>query len=247
MTLAAVHTPNSPSDDGPRNPDPFKPAMPRIPGVNDRPPESAEPENAGDVARPNPYTRIAALLLGALVLAALGVWWTHRAARPTVASSGKTPTASLAGLPSSPPNSAESPDGDVASLQELGKPWAAKKFFLRKQFSNETVPAMVIRLPGGAARSGASYWAFSLQAPFGRCELEYLTDLDKLSSQYAYRAHHPMVGDPCSNTLYDPLRLGTLPDGSWARGEVAQGSGIRPPIAVEVHVSGSHLVATKIE
>ncbi len=132
----------------------------------------------------------------------------------------------------------------MASLQELAKPWAAKKFFFRKQFSGETVPAIIVRLPGGAAHGGASYWALSLQAPFGRCELEYVTDLDKLSSQYAYRARHPMVGDPCSRTVYDPLRLGTLPDGAWVRGEVVQ-PGIRPPIAIEIQMRAGHLVATR--
>jgi len=50
LTLAPVHTPNSPCDDGPqKKPDQFKP-MSRIPSVNDRLPESAEPENAGDLA-----------------------------------------------------------------------------------------------------------------------------------------------------------------------------------------------------
>ena len=136
---------------------------------------------------------------------------------------------------------------DVASLQELAKPWASKKFLFRKRLTDETVPALVVRLPGGAANRSASYWAFSLQAPYGRCELEYVTALDKLAGQYGYRARHPMVGDPCSGTLYDPLRLGTVPGGAWARGEVVQGSSIRPPIAIEARVQGNHLIASQIE
>jgi hypothetical protein len=169
---------------------------------------------------------------------------TPRPAAPTASSvdSSASSTASSPGL------SAPS-DGliDVAAVEELEKPWASKKFVFRKPFSGETSPAMVVRLPGGAAGGSASYWAFSLQAPFERCELEYVTDLGSLASQYGYRARHPMVANPCSGSIYDPLRLGTLPTGAWVRGEVVQGSGVRPPIAIEIHMRAGHLVATRIE
>jgi hypothetical protein len=74
-----------------------------------------------------------------------------------------------------------------------------------------------------------------------------VTDLGKLASQFGYHARHPMVADPCSGTLYDPLRLGTTPDGAWARGEAVQGSSIRPPVAVQVRVEANRLVALQVE
>jgi hypothetical protein len=136
---------------------------------------------------------------------------------------------------------------EVAGLEELSKPWSSKKFLFHQRLSSEVVPAMVVRLPGGAANRTSSYWAFSLQAPFGRCELEYATDLSKLAQQYGYQAHHPMVANPCSSTVYDPLRLSTLPGGAWARGEAVQGPSIRPPIGVELRVEGNRLIALKVE
>ncbi len=105
---------------------------------------------------------------------------------------------------------------------------------------------MVVRLPTGAPGDSASYWAFSLQAPFGRCELDYATDLAKLSSEYGYRASHPMVVDACNGTVYDPLTLGNV-GGAWVRGEIVQGSGIRPPLSIEVRVERGRVIATRME
>jgi len=238
-------------EDGPQTSDRFNAAMPRIPGVNDRPPEQAE---TGSFTTWKPSARIAAILVAALVVGVAAAWWMQRTLRPAAsapASSVET-SASSAGSASStasPPSLSAPSDGlvEVAAVEELGKPWTSKKFLFRKPFSGETIPAMVVRLPGGAAGGSPSYWAFSLQAPFERCELEYVTDLGRLASQYGYRARHPMVANPCSGTLYDPLRLGTLPNGAWARGEVVQGSGIRPPVAIETHMRAGHVVATRIE
>ena len=222
----------------------FKPAMPRIPGVNDGP--SAQ-EDAPRVSGPIPL-RIVVPLAAALAVGAVMGWLTLRAPRPT----STAPAAPASGAPptsAAPGTALMTPDGPaaVAALPELAKPWSSKQFLFRKRFTNETLPAVVVRLPRGAANRSAAYWAFSLQAPYGRCELEYVTDLSKLAHQYRFRARHPMVGDPCSGTLYDPLRLGTLLSGAWARGEVVQGSGIRPPVAIEVRVEGNQLIATQIE
>ena len=232
-------------EDGPQTSDRFNAAMPRIPGVNDRPPEQGE---IAGVAPWKPSARIAAILVAALVVGVAAAWWMQRTLRPAVsprASSAETSASSTA----SPANLPAPSDGliEVAAVEELGKPWASKKFLFRKSFSGETIPAMVVRLPGGAPGASALYWAFSLQAPFERCELEYVTDLGRLANQYGYRARHPMVANPCSGTVYDPLRLGTLPNGAWVRGEVVQGSGIRPPVAIETHMRAGHLVATRIE
>ncbi|MBI3668778.1 MAG: hypothetical protein HY237_03220 [Acidobacteria bacterium] len=238
--------------DAPQKADRFKAEMPQIPGVTDLP---AEPEPWLETLRRNSNVRIAVPLAAALILGAGIAWWTLRAPRPAATA----PPVAAEAPPASPPAPAPvnatplpfvaSPGGpaEVATLRELAKPWSSKKFLFRRPFSNETLPAIVVRLPGGTASRGAAFWAFSLQAPFGRCELEFVTDVGKLSSQYSYRAKHPMVADPCNGIVYDPLRMGTVGGGVWARGDVVQGAGIRPPISIEVRVQGNHLVAGRME
>ena len=45
-----------------------------------------------------------------------------------------------------------------------------------------------------------------------------------------------------------PFCMGMVtPSGAWARGEMTQGPGIRPPTAIRVQVSGSSVVADRIE
>jgi len=100
---------------------------------------------------------------------------------------------------------------------------------------------MIVRLPD------ASYWAFSLREPFGTCELDYVTELGKLSTDYNFRATHPMVVNPCHQTVYDLLRYGSSSDGGLVRGEVVEGTGIRPPMAIEVRVEGKQLVTGRME
>ncbi len=238
--------------DDPEKLDHFKPAMPRIPGLT---PEPEEPENAGQRPGWPPAAKLAAPLAAALILGAMIAWWMLRASRPSAAAlsaTAETPQELLPVPPPAtpPPNPAPgAAEGlaEVATLQELAHPWSSKKFLFRKRLSGETVPAMVVRLPNAGAGRAASFWAFSLHAPFGRCELEYITDLSRLARQFGYRANHPMVADACNGTVYDPLRLGTLPDGSWARGDVVQGAGIRPPLAIDLLLQGHRLVATRLE
>jgi len=228
--------------------DRFKPSMPRIPGVSDNP---GEPEIESRASVGNPTARLAVRLGVALVLGALVAWWALRPAGPAPGTTSETPPASSPYLPAAVP----APVGgtpaygsvEAASLQELAQPWSSKKFLFHKQSSGENIPAIVVRLPGGQSGRSASFWAFSLQAPFGRCELEYVTDLARLAREYGYQARHPMVTDACNGAIYDPLRLGTLPGGAWARGEVVQGAGIRPPVAIEVRVQGKQVVALRIE
>ena len=100
---------------------------------------------------------------------------------------------------------------------------------------------MIVHLPDG------SYWAFSLREPFGTCELDYVTDLEKLRSDYNVRASHPMVVNSCNRTIYDLLRYGGSSDGGLVRGDGVEGAGIRPPIAIEVRVEGKHLIAVRME
>jgi hypothetical protein len=234
--------------DSPEKPDRFKPSMQRIPGVADAQ-GPAPPEKPTEAPRRN-VAKVFVPLAAVLLVGAVIAWWMLRGTRPAATTPGETPASSFGEAPpasASPVTAPPAGPAVVATLEELANPWASKKFLFRKRLTNEVVPAVVVRLPGGAANQSASYWAFSLQAPFERCELEYVTDLNKLAEQYGYRARHPMVGDPCTSTLYDPLRMGTLPGGAWASGEVVQGSSIRPPMAVEVRVEADRLIASQTE
>ncbi len=135
----------------------------------------------------------------------------------------------------------------VARIGELAEPWAARRFRIRRQHSGREVPAILIRLPNGSARSANSYWALVLEEPFGRCILEYVTDRARLEREFGYRVQHPMVVDPCNGSVYHPLRFGPRTDGAMLRGEVVAGPAIRPPLAILVHVRGNEIVAERTE
>jgi hypothetical protein len=134
----------------------------------------------------------------------------------------------------------------VGKLAELQKPWSEKQFTFVKS-DGVTVPAMVVRLPDIPGDRSSAYWGFSLAAPYGNCNLDYVRDLKELARLYGYSASHPMVAAACDRTLYDPLRLGITPAGAWVRGEIAAGSGIRPPTSIRIQVQGQSLVADRME
>lgn len=153
------------------------------------------------------------------------------ASAPTTAASKPLLIVSSTKLPVAP--------GAIATTSELTQPWSAKKFLFRG-VKGKNFAAMVVKLPDN------SYWAFSLHEPYGTCELEYETDLDKLSSEYRFSATHPMVVNPCTHTVFDLSQYGTGPSGE-VRGEIVAGTGVRPPLAIEVEVSGTNIVATRAE
>lgn len=134
----------------------------------------------------------------------------------------------------------------VAKLSELSQPWSSKSFIFYSVTQAGNVPALLLRLPGPASQSN-SYWAFSLEAPFTNCQLEYVQELARLSSEYGVAARHPMVVNPCSHTVFDPLQLQKTPDNVLVRGAVVRGSDFRPPYAIEVKVSSNQIVATAME
>lgn len=145
-----------------------------------------------------------------------------------------------------PPAPATADSGEIAPIRELAKPWSSTTFTFIRPLTHEGVPAIVVRLPG-AAGSVSSYWAFSLTEPFGTCQLVYVTDPRALVSQYGYNSDHPMVADPCTQTVFDPLEMGERTDGAWVRGKIVQGGGLRPPMAIEVKVRDGVLYSGRME
>ena len=135
---------------------------------------------------------------------------------------------------------------EVANLAELARPWSSKRFFFRSLTLSKNVPAVIIRLPGPAAQSN-SYWAFSLESPLSQCQFEYIDDLAKLSSDYAFQAAHPMVVSPCSQTIFDPLQMKEVPGNILVRGAIVRGRDPRPPYGIEVKVSGTRIYALAME
>jgi hypothetical protein len=231
--------------------DRFKPAAPQIPGVPAPAPEKPEKKESAAPAEPPIWASRkvqigAGLVVAFLVLAVVAAWLIRPAPPPTAIgleprmqnTQGSQPTQETAPAPVLP----QAP-GPVASVQETAKPWSLVKFQLRKS-SGEILPARLLRLPTG---SGAgAYWGFLGVGPYGRCELELETDLAKLAKDYNYRARHPMVVDPCNQTVYDPLAYGN-DHGTWIRGQVATGPGLRPPLAVEISVENGNVVASRSE
>jgi hypothetical protein len=231
--------------------DPFKPVQPSIPGVAagaaksapaQPPPSHAPAPQRESSSQPLVWVAVAAVAVfiigGALLFWLRGM--SPRASEPIGAPAATTPSSAAAETPRPSEKLLVGP-GPVATTEELTKTWAAKRFLFPDPVTSERVPAMVVHLPDG------SYWAFSLREPFGSCELEFVSDTDKLSSDYNYRADHPMVGNPCTRTVYDLLRFGSSSNGGLVRGEIVQGTGIRPPMAIEVRVNGKQIEAVRME
>jgi serine/threonine protein kinase len=137
-------------------------------------------------------------------------------------------------------------NSEVATVSELAQPWSSKRFFFRSLTLSKYVQALIIRLPGPASES-KSYWAFSLEAPFSQCQLTYIDNVAKLSSEYGFEAAHPMVVNPCSRAIFDPLQLNELPGNILVRGAMVQGNDLRPPYGIELKVSRNQIHAVAIE
>jgi hypothetical protein len=135
----------------------------------------------------------------------------------------------------------------VGTVQELAEPWSSKTFIFHKPETKEDISSIVIRLSDSAPDQPGSYWAFSLQPLLGKCQLEYITDLQKLSDDYRFQAKHPMVGDPSSRAVFDPLQMADLASGNWARGAIVKGYAFRPPFGIEIQIQSDQLVAAKME
>ena len=217
----------------------FKAEMPEIPGVAQPRPRSAG--NAG------PWLVIAGLLAVLVAVFVAGKLFSkpHHTETPASVAQSDIP-APVADITPAVPVATEQ-DPVIASVSEL-KPWASKQFTFHNRSSGEYVNALILRLPTGSAVQSSGYWSFSMKAAFGTCQLEFLDDLQKIKSDYGYaQARHPMVGNPCSRTLFDPLKYAQLAGNVLTRGAIIQGSDLRPPLGIEIKVHGKDILATRME
>ena len=221
--------------------DRFKADMPQIPGVSSpgTPPASRDSS-----------LKLGIGLLAVLLVVFLGARWAlhPRQAEPSVTDQPQIEVPAPAPDPSTLMPHATQASPGIANIEEMAKPWSSKQFFIRNELSGESIPAMLIRLPTASASQARGYWAFSVSSPYGDCRLEYVTDLAKLKTDYGFgAAKHPMVGNPCSRTVFDPLKMTNLPGDFFVRGGIVQGSDLRPPLGVEIRVRGKDILAIRTE
>jgi hypothetical protein len=224
------------------SPERFKPEMPQIPGVSGSVPLSSSKTN-----------KTALLAAGILIAAAILIFGGRWVLRPRQAEPVAAPPPQIE-VPSPAPDPlaalphANEAEPGIATVGEMAQPWSTKEFFFQNRLTGREVPALLIRLPGGSPAQPNSYWALAKNAPFGDCQLEYIADVIKLKNDYGYRAaKHPMVGNPCSRTVFDPLKMSNLPGNVWVRGAIVQGSDLRPPLGIEVKIQGKRILAVRME
>lgn len=219
--------------------DRFKADMPQIPGVSSPATLPASHDSSLKLG-----------LLAVLLVVFLGARWAlhPRQAEPSVADQPQIEVPTPAPDPTTLMPHATQVSPGIATIEEMAKPWSSRQFFIRNELSGENIPAMLIRLPTGSASQAGGYWAFSVSSPYGDCRLEYVTDLAKLKTDYGFSAaKHPMVGNPCSRTVFDPLKMTNLPGDFFVRGGIVQGSDLRPPLGVEIRVRGKDILAIRTE
>jgi hypothetical protein len=223
--------------------DRFKSEMPQIPGV------------AGSRSRSaasNPAVKLVIGLLAVLLVVFLGARWALRPKHANPNLADQQPQIEVPAPAPDPstllPHATDAEPG-IADATEMAKPWTSKDFLIRNRLTSENIPGLLVRLPTGSASQAGGYWAFEQKSPYGNCKLEYLTDLEKLKKDYGFREpKHPMVGNPCSRTVFDPLKTYNLPgSGAWVRGAIVQGSDLRPPLAIEIRVDGKKILAVRTE
>ncbi|HET9401065.1 MAG TPA: hypothetical protein VFO34_08945 [Candidatus Acidoferrales bacterium] len=217
----------------------YQAAMPQIPGVEAKGAVGKIPNSA--------KTLIAAGAAIAIVVLIIVYSFWRRHSSNSAADATAAPAAADAPVADLPPAPAPvSASGQIATKTELAAPWSSKEFIYRRPLDEEKIPALVVHLPGGSAQEPL-YWGILLQAPYNHCELKFVSDPNSLAQQFGFRASHPMVVDTCNGSIFDPLKMGTLGDGSWTRGELVKGGDLRPPLAVEIKVEGDRLIAGRAE
>jgi hypothetical protein len=219
--------------------DRYKAEMPLIPGVTL--PGAPVPKSGSPwLLIVGSFILVVAVLVGArMVIKSRRV----EAVKPVAQIDVPPPVADL--TPSVPVATAQNPA--IATTSDF-KPWNAVPFTFHVPLSGENVPAMIVRLPSGSPTQASAYWSFATKAAYGTCQLEYVEDLQKLKTDYGFgQAKHPMVGNPCTRSLYDPLKYATLAGNVLARGAVVQGSDLRPPLGIEIKLRGKEILATRME
>ena len=232
--------PDQPPSDRPS--DRFNTEMPQIPGVT--------------VPLPRPATRpsikLVIGLVALLIIVFLGARWALRPGRAEPKAAEQQPQIEVPPPAPDPstliPHATEASPG-VATVEEMAKPWSSKQFFIRNTVSGEDIPGILVRLPTGSPSRASGYWAFAVNAPYGNCRLEYITDLERLRTEYGFAAaKHPVVGNPCTQTIFDPAKTTTLPGtGAIVGGAIVQGSDLRPPLSIEIRVRGKEIEAIRTE
>lgn len=217
----------------------FKADMPAIPGVG-----AGGSKPTGVPAPVKVVGGLAAVVFAILVIGAT-VSRTHRSAPPADSlPQVEVPAPDLG----NPPPQVPPPMRGIATVDAMGKAWSSAEFDFRDPLTGERVPALLLRLPTGSATLPSGYWALSLNAPYGNCQLELVSDLAKLKTDYGYRAaKHPMVGDPCSRSVFDPLKMSSISGNVWVRGAMVQGSDLRPPLGIELKIEGKDIFAVRKE
>jgi len=224
------------------SPERFKPEMPQIPGVSGSVSASA--------AKTNKTALVVAGLVAAAIILIFGGRWALRPkqAEPTAAPPPQIEVPAPAPDPLAALPHANETEPGIATVGEMSQPWSRKEFFFQNRLTGRDVPAFLVRLPSGSPTQPSGYWAFAKNAPYGDCPLEYISDFAKLKNDYGYRsAKHPMVGNPCSRTVFDPLRISNLPGNVWVRGAIVQGSDLRPPLGIELKIQGKRILAVRME
>jgi hypothetical protein len=242
----------------PTTTDRFKAEMPQIPGVEPTQPATPPPAStAPAVARPASQNPLLPLMVGFCVLAVIFVFGSRWISKHHAVETARPEPTPQIEVPAPPPDPnatlphASAANPVIGTVTQFAKPWSYQDFFIRDGLTGEDIPATIVRLPGGSASASSGYWAFSRKAPYGSnssCQLEFVTDLNKLRKDYDYHAAtHPLVGNPCSGTLYDPLKTANLPGNVWIRGGITQGSDVRPPFGVEIKIQGRQVLAIRTE
>lgn len=227
-----------------KNPKSSNAAAPKIPGVPERParkPESAPKATENEIPRATgPASRMREIAGGAILALVIAlIWWAHGASAPKNALPELSSSRS-AGQPSQTAQNGPMPiaPGPIATVAEMKQDWSTKQF-LYKETNGDKSPALLVRLPKG------DYWAISLREPFGDCQFEF-AGVEKLQSDYNFAAAHPMIGDPCTHTVFDLAQYGEGPNG-MVRGAIVAGAAVRPPLAIEVSVKDGKIIASQEE
>lgn len=211
-----------------------------------RPAAPPPPAPAPSVDRTRQMIAIAVCLIACAIIAGMAIAWKlHQPSQASVAaasSSADSVPALAPDLPDQLKTDANLPvaPGVVATAAELEKPWSSRAFTYRDPVTGQQVPALVVHLPRGG------YWGISMIEPFGTCQLEYVTSLDRLRTVYDFEADHPMVGDPCNHAVFDLMQYGDISTAE-VRGALVHGMGVRPPLAIEIEQHGNQILAVKME